>query len=110
MLTQTTHQQAATAAPECALCLRVAWHVTRLASVLVGLVRPLVRHRLADDDCERKGIPEGTSSPAVFCLPLSGGSRLGVGLWTELDAPSGQSCLHIRLLGCAGEVWFHPKR
>lgn len=106
----TTDQQVPNAAPECTLCLRLAWHLTRAASVLVGMLRPIVRHQVNDDECASEGLPVGTSSPAVFCIPLSSGSPWRLDLWTETDEATRQGCLRLRLLGCDGEVWFHRAR
>lgn len=110
MPAQLTTSQAPAAAPECALCLRLAWHITRMTAAVVGLVRPLVRHRLADDECDRQGLPEGTSNAAVYCTPLDHASPWPLDLWTEADDGDGQACLHLRLLGCDVEVWYHAKR
>lgn len=110
MTAQLIQKQPLNAAPECALCLRMASHVTNLTAALVGLVRPLVRHQLTDDECELKGLPVGTSEPAVFCTPLPSASPWRLDLWTEADDNTRQACLHLRILGCDVEVWYHAGR
>lgn len=92
-----------------ALSFRVALAVTEWAAFVVARFRPIVKLPMSEAECEHLGVPEGSVEPAVVCWPLKGASRWALDLWTEVDGPSGQSCLRIRLLGCSGEIWFHPK-
>jgi len=83
--------------------------VTRAAAALVGLVREVHRLPLNDGECEAEGLPYGSTVRAVHCLPL------GRSPWWALDgwvaATAGEPrCLHLRLLGCYGEVWFRARK
>lgn len=110
MPAQLTFQPPQAADNECAPCLRLAWHITRLAAAVVALVRPLAQHRLTADECEQQGLPEGTSNAAVYCTTVGQSSPWRLDLWTEADDGDGQACLHLKLLGCEGEVWYQAKQ
>jgi hypothetical protein len=107
MPVQLTTQQPPTAAPACDQCRRIVWHIARLTAALVGLVRPLVRYPLTEAECASMGLPLGSTDPAVYCTPLHSASRWRLDLWKEADDGDGQACLHLRVLGCEVEVWYH---
>lgn len=61
---------------------------------------------LSEGECESLGLPIGSTTRAVHCLPLANSAPWWVAdSWVERE-PGALSCLHIRILGCWGEVWF----
>ena len=84
---------------------RCAYAVARAAAWTVSRFRPVVQHRLTDDECEREGLPFGSTEPAVHARHIVGVPWWLVDAWVERD-DTPERCLHIDLLRHAVEVYF----
>ncbi len=79
--------------------------LTQTAALAVSCLRPLVRHKLTEEECEAAGLPLGSTVPAVHVLRVVGSPWWRLGAWADRTDPTGGS-LHLRLLGWEGEVYY----
>lgn len=77
--------------------------LTHTAAWVLSQFRELNHQHLTPDECEKRGLPEGSTEPHIYCWPLANGR------WWRFDAWSDGDCLHIDALGWTGEVHYIPK-
>lgn len=102
-----THSDHLTA-PAVSLASRISWacadYITRCAALALSTCRGVERLPLSDDECERRGLPFGTTEPAVFVFPMCGLPWWRLRAWDD-----GEGCFQLHLLGHAGEIHHLPK-
>jgi hypothetical protein len=65
--------------------------------------RDLAHHELTPRECEKHGLPEGSTEPHIYI------NRISNAPWWRCDIWSDGDCLHIRLLGWWSEIHYIPK-
>jgi hypothetical protein len=77
--------------------------MTHAAAWLLSLRHELKHHELPWWECEKLGLPEGSTIPAIHCMPVGGSPWWRFDVWTDGD------CLHLRALGWWGEAHYIPR-
>lgn len=85
------------------LSFAVASALTHSAALGLGLFRRLERWDLTEGECQERGLPEGSTVPAVALQRITGAPWWRFGVWAE------DGCLNVRAVGWWGEVFYQPK-
>lgn len=97
-----------TTTPATSLASRISWacadSITRGAALALSTCRDVKRLPLSDDECEQRGLPFGTTEPAVFVFPMTGLPWWRLRAWDD-----GEGCFQLHILGHAAEVHHLPK-
>jgi hypothetical protein len=82
---------------------RTAWAILGALTWAVGLRHDVKRYSLTVDECEAGGVPEGSTEPCAWAVPLGGSPWWTLDLWSDGD------CIHARVLGWALEVHYEAR-
>lgn len=85
------------------LSFAVASALTHSAALVLGRFRRVERWDLTEEECQERGLPEGSTVPAVALQRIIGAPWWRFGLWVE------DGCLNVRALGWWGEVFYVPR-
>jgi hypothetical protein len=77
--------------------------LTRVVAWALGRTRDLAHYKLTLDDCEKRGLPAGTTEPHIYT------SRIANARWWHVDVWSDGDCLHLRALRRWSEIHYIPK-
>jgi hypothetical protein len=77
-----------------------AWAISRTG-------RTVIQHELADHECEREGLPHGSTEPAVHVGPMPGMPWWRVDAWVDRDGT--EHCWCLDALGWHAQVFYRPR-